>query len=531
MLPLSGLSEVAGWKGRRFAAVDLSCVAQPGRYTTQLAAESGACPGPSFVVDGDEPGLKIVSDLVFHLRSQRSGGITEKTDRSLPVFGEEDKRVDAHGGWYDASGDISKYLSHLSYAEYFNPQQIPLVVWALASPLPSLRSSGSEAGVRLAARMAEEAAYGADFILRMQDAESRRFYITVFDVWSKDPQRRIVCTYRTQQGIIEGNALAGWKEGGGMAIAALACASATGISGDYAARDYLVAALSGWKALAYGGPRPGTVPNIIDDYCALLASAELLAAVGTADGVLAEEIGTKTAAYASSLSSRFSGMLNGIRHWTADPEGSRPYFHASDAGLPVIALLEYARVSRSGASRDAALETAFAALDAELALVREVNNPFGLARQATKAVDGPARTAFFMPHRNETGYWWQGENARLASLATAARMGARLYARNGDSRKAEALRAFAQDQIDWIMGRNPFDVCMMQGKGRNEPFYGWYGMNGPGGVANGVTSGFDDEDDIGFLPEPWASDGRHRWRWSEQWLPHAAWLMAAEILR
>jgi len=93
------------------------------------------------------------------------------------------------------------------------------------------------------------------------------------------------------------------------------------------------------------------------------------------------------------------------------------------------------------------------------------------------------------------------------------------------------LRAFARNQIDWIMGRNPFDVCMMQGKGRNEPFYGWYGMNSPGGVANGVTSGFDDEDDLDSLPEPWASDGRHRWRWSEQWLPHAAWLMAAEILR
>jgi len=25
-------------------------------------------------------------------------------------------RVDVHGGWYDASGDRSKYLSHLSYA-------------------------------------------------------------------------------------------------------------------------------------------------------------------------------------------------------------------------------------------------------------------------------------------------------------------------------------------------------------------------------------------------------------------------------
>ena len=36
------------------------------------------------------------------------------------------KRADLHGGWYDASGDVSKYLSHLSYANYMNPQQTPL---------------------------------------------------------------------------------------------------------------------------------------------------------------------------------------------------------------------------------------------------------------------------------------------------------------------------------------------------------------------------------------------------------------------
>ena len=40
--------------------------------------------------------------------------------------------VDASGGWKDAGGDNGKYLSHLSYANFFNPQQAGLTAWALA---------------------------------------------------------------------------------------------------------------------------------------------------------------------------------------------------------------------------------------------------------------------------------------------------------------------------------------------------------------------------------------------------------------
>ena len=51
--------------------------------------------------------------------------------------------MDVHGGWYDASGDVSKYLSHLSYANYLNPQQTPLAVWGLleAADLEALASA------------------------------------------------------------------------------------------------------------------------------------------------------------------------------------------------------------------------------------------------------------------------------------------------------------------------------------------------------------------------------------------------------
>jgi hypothetical protein len=28
---------------------------------------------------------------------------------------------------------------------------------------------------------------------------------------------------------------------------------------------------------------------------------------------------------------------------------------------------------------------------------------------------------------------------------------------------------------------------------------------------------------------PWAQDKEHSWRWGEQWMPHAAWLMHALV--
>ena len=89
------------------------------------------------------------------------------------------------------------------------------------------------------------------------------------------------------------------------------------------------------------------------------------------------------------------------------------------------------------------------------------------------------------------------------------------------------LQAYARDQLNWILGLNPFDTCMLHGFGRNNPEYEKDYPNAFGGICNGVTGGFADAEDIDFLPEPHARRGEHRWRWSEQWIPHAAWYLLA----
>src|SRR5690606_32142741 len=142
-------------------------------------------------------------------------------------------------------------------------------------------------------------------------------------------------------------------------------------------------------------------------------------------------------------------------------------------------------------------------------------NPYGYARQYVQNAAGERYTSFFMPHQNESGYWWQGENARLASLAAAAGLFCRLGSASSSPELRRALRGFAYDQLDWILGKNPFDSCMLHGFGRNNVEYMEAWPNCPGGICNGITSGYADEDDIDFARTEGVV-GDHSWRWQEQ---------------
>jgi hypothetical protein len=86
---------------------------------------------------------------------------------------------------------------------------------------------------------------------------------------------------------------------------------------------------------------------------------------------------------------------------------------------------------------------------------------------------------------------------------------------------------FALDQLNWIFGLNPFDACMLQGRGRNSPDYHQLWPNAPGGVCNGICAGLENEQDIEFCPENTPYYEQNAWRWAEQWIPHGAWLLLA----
>ena len=92
----------------------------------------------------------------------------------------------------------------------------------------------------------------------------------------------------------------------------------------------------------------------------------------------------------------------------------------------------------------------------------------------------------------------------------------------------------AQDPLDWIMGLNPFDSCMIEGYGRNNIQYFFQNrydfINCPGGIVNGITSGLTDEQGIAFVRQP-TLEIDDNWRWAEQWIPHASWFIYASALK
>ncbi len=506
--------KVAHWHQGNFFRIDFSEFKQAGRYYLRFDNIRSEV----FEIGTGVLMQRTFSDVIHYFKSQRCGGIFDKKDRHAKPLG-SDETVDVHGGWYDASGDVSKYLSHLSYANYFNPQQIPMVVWNMLKGFELLGNNEKFAKFS-AVRLLEEALFGADFLVRMQHSTGY-FYMTVFDKWSKDINQRDICAYATQQGHKSEDYQAGFRQGGGISIAALAKAASTKFEGEYTSADYLQAAEKGYahlKEMNLEYLNDGE-ENIIDEYCALLATVELFRATNN------EEYLAESRIWANRLAARQTSDQNMQHYWSANSDGSRPYFHAAEAGLPVIALCEYLAIEMDADQQQVIKQVVTQAVEFELTISTEVANPFGYPRQYVKPVNGEKRSAFFVAHDNETGYWWQGENARLGSLATMALMAIPFV----EQETQRALLQYAQNALNWIVGHNPYNMCMLDGFGHNNPDYlpelGFF--NAKGGVCNGITGGFDDEEDIAFKPEAQKDDMLQNWRWGEQWIPHGAWYLLA----
>ncbi len=492
----------SSFRGTRLSRVDLSYLPE-GRYALRFAGELSA---PFYVA----PELLLTRTLVpvlSYFRSQRCESPWEQQDHAVPFVGDRAGTVDVHGGWYDASGDVSKYMSHLSYANFMNPQQTPLVVWGLLEHLHR-RASAHAPGI--VEQLKDEALHGAEFLCRMQDPAGY-FYMTVFDQWSKGLERRLICTFKTQKGELLESYQCGYRQGGGVAIAALARASK-----EFHRPKFLDAAERGFAHLEQHNLAylDNGEENIIDDYCALLAATELYAATNNANYLQA------ATRRAESLISRVQTEGGPHPGWLRANQEDRPFYHAADAGLPVVALLRFQEACHENVTN--VQSTVEQMMRFELAVTGETENGFGYARQFVQDIHGQRRTSFFIPHENETEYWWQGENARLSSLAAAA--GWVAHTTKDQTLRGQLLK-YARDQLDWICGKNPYDACMIHGFGRNNGNYMDKWPNVLGGICNGITAGVEDESDVDFGRTD--LEGDHGWRWHEQWLPHAAWFVIA----
>ena len=484
-----------------------------GRYQLSVTIAGKAYLSYPFQIEEDALAKLTISSIIHYYHKQRANTPQElAADAHMQLTG-SDKTVDVRGGWCDASGDVSKYFSHLAYANFMSPQQTPLVVWSMESASEAIPALLTKWKVKDS--LDNEALYGADYMMRSLSADDY-FYMIVFSFFNKDPNaRRIVGLHANS--VTTNEYQCAFREGGGMAIAALARISQWKKHGEYTSQQYLDGAKRAFAHLLVNNTRydDDGKENIIDDYCALMAATELW-------------IATDSSLYRDEARKRAQNLG---KRMTADGyfianDANRPYWHASDAGLPIVALSRYLVKERDEALRTAALVTIKKALDYNVAVTNKVSNPFGYARQSF-LYKGEVKDGFFIPHENETGWWWQGEDARLSSLATAALVGGKLVYPAKDNWGIKApLAGFASQQLSWILGCNPYSMCFMYGFGKkNVPYMQSNFGHGSeiGGISNGVTGAAANGDGSGidFKTE----DNGNEWRWTEEWIPHAAWFL------
>ncbi len=501
--------------GKLFYQADFSALKKPGTYFISLRVNGVTYQSGSFIIDENALVKTTLPSIIHYYNKQRANTQKEiAADKKMILFG-SDKTADVHGGWCDASGDISKYFSHLAYTNFMLPQQTPLVTWSLIDTRDAIPALLANMNVKDA--IEDEAIWGADYIMRSLATEGY-FYMTVFSYFNPDPSaRRIVGLLANS--VTTADYQCGFREGGGMAIAALARISRWKKNGDFTAAQYLDAAKRAFAHLLLNNTRYADDgrENILDDYCALMASTELWIATG--DELYIKEARKRAA--------NLADRITDAGYFLAG-DNARPYWHAADAGLPVIALARYLDIEDNADRRKQSLTTIKRSLEYLLHVTNNVANPFGYARQSF-LYKGQVKDGFFIPHDNESGWWWQGENARLASLATAALIGGRLvYPGKANTMRRDSLARFAAQQVSWILGSNPYDMCFMYGFGqKNTPYMASLFGHGSekGGISNGITGreGNGDGSGIDFK----TSAGGNEWRWTEQWIPHAAYFLQA----
>ncbi len=538
---LQPAGSVDHWHDWHFWKADFSSWQTPGHYHLRIVTADGPVSSCVFEIGKDLLERNTLSNVIYYFKGQRATGAMDQADRRLLVPEKPGGTIDVHGGWYDATGDYGIHLSHQNPTSYFNPQQVPLVAWSLLASYDLLKDRHDDNFSEYERRLLDEGLYGADFLVRIWRPNGS-FLESINAPGAKklakdraigNPNWRTRIKTGVNQSTESVGAAtgphayeAGFRAGGGMAIAALALASAMPEDGDFSRSRYLSAAEAAFSFLQTHNAEllNDHVENILDDYCALMAATELYRASHRAIYLKAAD------RRAERLMSRLISSGGFRDYWRADSR-TRPFFHPSDAGLPVVSLLRYAEIA-SPRQRERVIETVRRSLQFELRTTQEVNNPFGYARQLVRMGNGQLRTAFFFPHDTEAAPWWQGENARLASLAAAARMAAPLFPHDPQFQKD--LQNYAENQLHWILGRNPFDTSMLMGSGHGNAAYmffrSWKYTNAPGAIVNGITAAPDDEDGIAFN-EGYAVTGKDEdWRWTEQWLPHAAWFLYAVSL-
>jgi hypothetical protein len=160
---------VKKWRDWTFWAIDFDSFDREGQFYLDCSSSAGSVRSYPFTVEKFLLERQTLSDVIYFFKEERSSGQYDKADRHLYFDGKKQGTLDAHGGWWDATGDYGKHLSHLSFSTYFNPQQIPLTVFSLFKSYEQLDRRGVPEFIRYKTRLLDEAMFGADYLVRLHD--------------------------------------------------------------------------------------------------------------------------------------------------------------------------------------------------------------------------------------------------------------------------------------------------------------------------------------------------------------------------
>lgn len=212
-------------------------------------------------------------------------------------------------------------------------------------------------------------------------------------------------------------------------------------------------------------------------------------------------------------------VLQNADGWYANSPGARPMLRIVDEGTTPAALAAYVLAQPNGTG----VERIKASLRSYFAWsLRMGDNPFGVIRHFVG--DEP----FFFKSRDA---WYGGENSAYCSTAWAAFLAARVF--EDEPALAQRLRVHAANQQHWILGMNPLNLCMFEGRGNSDriKYHHLYAeipghSRGavPGAIPNGIIREpsnadrpwFDFRTGVGSLPDAASA---------EPWLPHNAYYL------
>src|ERR1035441_10580797 len=244
--------EVPGWPDAIYWTADFSTWSTPGRYVLRVPTQAGPICSPLFEIEGDLLERDTLSSVVYYFKGQRATGEMERADRHLAVPGSPGEFLDAHGGWWDATGDYGKLLSHQNPTSYFNPQQIPLTAWTLLRSYQALKARGDDNFTEYERRLLDEGLYGADYLVRIHrprgsflqsiDAPGREKLAADRAIGNPNWRTRIKTSSGDSTESMEAvtdprSYQSGYRSGAGLAIASLALAARMPIEGEFSRAD------------------------------------------------------------------------------------------------------------------------------------------------------------------------------------------------------------------------------------------------------------------------------------------------------